>query len=214
MKILLLSDIHSNTGNLKELVLKAKEREFELILIAGDLTSFGEEKETMEVIKEIKKLNKKVFAVPGNLDTKASVLLLEKEGISLHSKKEKFKGFVFVGFGGATQSIGQIVFSEEEIYEKLKSLIKENKEKIFLLTHSPPKNSRLDESLSGKHIGSIAVRKIIEQFKPEFSVCGHCHEAFGEEKIKETLCINASSVKEKRIFLLDTKTKKIERIEL
>ncbi len=120
---------------------------------------------------------------------------------------------MFIGFGGAVESIGEMIFSEQEIYEKLKFLIQGEK-KVFLVTHSPPKNCSLDKSFSGKHIGSESVRKIIEEFSPEFSVSGHCHEAFGKEIIEKTFCINVSSVKEEKIVLIDTKEKKVERIEL
>lgn len=217
MKILLLSDIHSRIKNLQELVERAKNKEMDLILIAGDLTNFGGERETREVIEEIKKLEKKIFAVPGNLDTKETLLFLEKEKISLHSKKEQFKDFVFVGFGGATNCIGdgETIFAETEIYEKLKELlINEKKKKVFLLTHAPPKNCLLDKSFSGKHVGSESVKKIISEFSPEFCVSGHCHEAFGKEIIEKTFCINASSVKHGKMALLDTKTKEMEWIGL
>jgi len=213
MKILVLSDIHSRVENLKSLLKTAENMEFEGILLAGDLTNFGEKGQAEKILKELEKTGKKIFAVTGNLDTKKELKLLEKKGISLHARKERFGEFVFIGFGGAVNCIGETVFSEEEIYEKLKKLIKEEK-KVFLLTHSPPKNTSLDKNSSGKHIGSDSVRKIIEEFKPEFSVAGHCHEGFGEEQIGETFCINVGAVKEKRITLIDTKKKKTERIQL
>jgi len=215
MKILVLSDIHSGTKNLEKLLKKAENRGIDLILVTGDLTNFGGKKEAKEVIEIIKKLEKKIFAVPGNLDKRETIDLLEKKGISIHSKKEKFNEFIFVGFGGATDCIGETVFTETEIYEKLKLLMQETEnEKVFLVTHSPPKKSSLDKSFTGKHIGSAAVRKIIEEFKPEFSVSGHCHEGIGEEKIKETFCVNPGSVKEKRTVIIDTETKINEVIEL
>ncbi len=213
MKILALSDIHSRVKNLKILLKTAENREFEVILIAGDLTNFGEKGKAKEIIEILKKTKKKIFGITGNLDTKKELELLEEKEISLHGKKEVFEEFVFVGFGGATNCIGETVFSEEEIYEKLKEMVKGEK-KVFLLTHSPPKDSSLDKSNSGKHIGSGSVRKIIEEFKPEFSVAGHCHEGFGEEQIGKTFCINVGTVKEKRVALIDTKKKKVEKIQL
>ncbi|MFH1663359.1 MAG: metallophosphoesterase [archaeon] len=211
MKILVLSDIHSRKESLEKLLSEAGKKEIDLVIAAGDLTNFGGQAETEKIIEKIKKLNKKIFAIPGNLDTKESILFLEKEGISIHSKKEKYNEFTFIGFGGATDCMGEIIFTEKELYESLKELMQETgKEKVFLITHSPPKNSLLDKNVSGKHIGSDAIRKIITEFEPEFSVSGHCHESFGKEKIGKTTCINPGAVKENRAALIDTKTKKTE----
>ena len=214
MKILVLSDIHSRKENLEKLMEKAKGKEIELILIAGDLTNFGGEIQTKEVLDIVKKMNKKILAVPGNLDSKKATNYLEKEKISLHGKKEKFGEFTFIGLGGATNCIGDTVLTEKEVYEKLKELIKEEKEKVFLLTHSPPKNSSLDKNFYGKAIGSESVRRIIEEFFPEINVSGHCHEGLGEETINKTFCVNPGAVKEGKMCLIDSKTKKTERISL
>ncbi len=213
MKILALSDIHSRIETLKKLLEKAKNKEIDLILVLGDLTNFGGKKEAIEVIKPIKKLNKKILAISGNLDRKEVVELLEKEGISLHSKKEEFKGIVFVGFGAGIYLTESVEPNEEKIYEKLKEL-SEKTENIFLVTHFPPKNSSIDKNHAGKHIGSKAVRKIIEEFSPEFSFSGHCHEAKGTEIIGKTFCVNTGAVKDGKMVLFDTKTKKLEGIEL
>ena len=214
MKILVLSDIHSRKENLKRLLENTENKEIELILIAGDLTNFGGKTEAKEVLDIVKKMNKKILAIPGNLDSKEVILFLEDEKISLHGKKEKFGEFVFVGLGGATNCIGETVFTEEQIYEKLKELIKGEKEKVFLLTHAPPKNSYLDKSFSGKAIGSDSIRQIIEEFSPKINVSGHCHEGIGKETINRTFCVNSGAVKNGKMCLINSETKKVERFSL
>lgn len=221
MKILALSDVHSRVEKLKKLLEKAGNQEIDLILVAGDLSNFGGETQAKEVLDEIKKLNKKMFVIPGNLDSKEAILFLEKENVSLHGKKENYGKFVFVGFGGATECIGKVAYTEKEIYKKLKGLIEkegkelnDKKEKVFLLTHAPPKNSSLDKSFSGKAIGSSAVRRIIEEFSPEFSLSGHCHEGIGKERIGKTFCINSGAVKEGKMTLIDTEKKEVKRFSL
>jgi len=51
-----------------------------------------------------------------------------------------------------------------------------NKTKIILVAHSPPYNTSLDMISSKEHVGSLAIRRIIEQKKPLLSLHGHIHE--------------------------------------
>jgi Icc-related predicted phosphoesterase len=80
-------------------------------------------------------------------------------------------------------------------------------ERAILLIHTPPYDTPLDRAaLDGKkhehvpldvHIGSIAVRRFIEQRQPLLTLHGHVHESTrltGEWKTKigRTVCINAA----------------------
>jgi hypothetical protein len=42
----------------------------------------------------------------------------------------------------------------------------------------------------GFHVGSKAVRRVIEYFQPDVFVCGHIHEARGFDYLGNTLAIN------------------------
>jgi Icc-related predicted phosphoesterase len=61
---------------------------------------------------------------------------------------------------------------------------------LVLVSHSPPKNTRLDMVWSGEHVGSIAVRNFIEKFKPALVISGHVHEARGIDSVGETTLVN------------------------
>lgn len=90
----------------------------------------------------------------------------------------------------------------------LKSYVKETDlSKSVFLFHSPPYDTNLDRAaLDGvmvdfvpvdPHIGSIAVRKFIENKQPYLTLHGHCHESSrltGEwkDKIGNTLCLSAA----------------------
>ncbi len=91
MKILVLSDVHSRIESLKKLLENKKSSEIDLVVIAGDLTNFGGETQIKEVIDEIKKLNKKIFAIPGNLDTKEGLEFMEKKGFHCIQEKKNLK---------------------------------------------------------------------------------------------------------------------------
>lgn len=62
-------------------------------------------------------------------------------------------------------------------------------ERLILFTHEPPFNTKADELPSG-HVGSNALRHIIENHQPNLNVCGHVHEAKSKDHIKHTKIVN------------------------
>lgn len=100
--------------------------------------------------------------------------------------------------------------SEEKLTEMIKrmtSKVQRMDHCIFNL-HSPPYNTtidvapELDETLKPKvsgaeakmaHVGSMAVRDLIEKEQPLLGLHGHIHESQGFIKIGRTVCINPGS---------------------
>ncbi len=85
----------------------------------------------------------------------------------------------------------------------------------IILFHTPPYNTKLDIVKSAiidhletdKHVGSIAVRKIIEIKQPLITLHGHIHEASElsgswSERIGRTYCFNASYHKSKLSIIM------------
>lgn len=77
------------------------------------------------------------------------------------------------------------------IEKDLMKLVKGSRRTI-LVTHSPPVNTRLDMIDKNIHVGSAAVRKIIEKKQPYLTLHGHIHETVGisggfKENIKKTI---------------------------
>ncbi|HBT97715.1 MAG TPA: hypothetical protein DEB25_08855 [Desulfobulbaceae bacterium] len=60
---------------------------------------------------------------------------------------------------------------------------------MLLLTHAPP-HGAVDRLGSGRHVGSKAVRAFIDEHQPALCVCGHIHEAQGEERLGVTRIFN------------------------
>lgn len=204
MRILALSDIHQKTEILKALLEKVDKSSIELILVAGDITNYGDATDASRAIEMLSFA--KVLAVPGNLDTKDVVAYLKKENKLLHRKCIEFKGITFCGFGGGLiGSVGECLYSELEIEEHLRKIIRPN---CVLVTHLPPKDTKLDLS-EGEHIGSNAVRKIILEKKPLLSICGHAHGAYGKIALGSTTCINVAAVKEGRAAIIEIKDGKV-----
>jgi Icc-related predicted phosphoesterase len=100
--------------------------------------------------------------------------------------------------------------SEDELYARLSALadqVHDPRRSVFMI-HVPPYDSGLDTApildenlrptisagdvLRGP-VGSKAVRRVIEEYRPLLSVHGHIHESGGERRIGDTLCINPGS---------------------
>jgi len=201
MKALVLSDIHGMLERLQKATKLIHNGGVGLVILLGDITQMGGGKQAREVVEALKPA--KVLGFPGNFETAAVQKELERQGISLHGKKEKIGQFTLVGFGGGLwDNPGQFLFSEQEIRETLERLIR-GEENAVLLTHLPAYGTKLDLAHSGKHIGSKSVRKIIEGHKPRLHLCGHCHEGIGEERVGRTLSINVGAVKDGNALLLE-----------
>jgi Icc-related predicted phosphoesterase len=93
--------------------------------------------------------------------------------------------------------------------EEMASQVKDVKNSIFNF-HVPPYDTpidlapELDETLRPKmsggeggfkmvHVGSSAVRNVIEKFQPLMGLHGHIHESRGAAKIGRTVCLNPGS---------------------
>lgn len=65
----------------------------------------------------------------------------------------------------------------------------------ILITHGPAYN-KLDKTISSQAVGCKDLLEKIQALKPKFHVCGHIHEAYGQDSHSETTFINASVLNE------------------
>jgi Icc-related predicted phosphoesterase len=191
-EVLALTDIHFNLTNLRKILDAAKE--FDLILVAGDITNFGRGQEAREVIKILSSKGKPFFFVPGNCDY-AKEFPQDVNERNIHAKYVIIDNIAILGLGGSTPTPFNTPFelSEEMIDKILKEIyssIKENFEKIILVSHVPPFNTLLDTTKTGTHVGSRSVRKFIEEHNIDLVISGHVHEARSIDKIGKTALVN------------------------
>ena len=66
----------------------------------------------------------------------------------------------------------------------------------ILITHGPA-YYRLDKTMHGQNAGCMDLLTAIRRVRPQFFVCGHIHEAYGQMKEGITTYINASVLNEK-----------------
>jgi uncharacterized protein len=194
-----ITDIHGDISVLSRL--EAELKKADVVLVAGDVTNFGGADLAAEVITELQKYAKKLFAVPGNCDYPEVDIYLSELGINLHQRSEHYDGICFIGAGGSTPCPVEtpLVYSEAEYEAMLNGSASTAKGcTSVLVSHQPPFNTKTDRAMKIKHVGSKTVRTFIEQYRPLVCLTGHIHESKGIDTVGKTTIVNPGPFKEGR----------------
>ncbi len=192
MKIIALTDIHDAIDT--ALRIMEKESDADLFIFGGDLTTNGGPAQMEKALNKLLALSQTSFALAGNMDRPETADVIEARGISLHGRGIIHRDVGIFGVGGCPKTPMNTPneLSEEEIgtiivdgYDAVRTA----KRKIFV-THTPPADTKLDRISSGQHVGSISVRMFIEYEQPDMVICGHIHEARGQDILGASRLIN------------------------
>ena len=198
MRLLAISDPHGDYAQIPALVRKAgKAGSVDVVLIAGDITNFGPDELTYDLLSLLEPLECPVLAIPGNCDQRSILATLDaSSAVNLENAVHTIGNVTFAGIGGSNPTPFDTVFerSEGEIGAMLDDLLSRAGEtgeaRIVLLSHAPPKNT-LDR-IPGGNAGSEAIAGAIG--KTDLIVCGHIHEDQGMMVVsahgKETVVVN------------------------
>ena len=187
MRILAFSDLHRDRRRARRLVQMAGEAD--VVVGAGDFASFrlGLDR-TIDSLREI---DVPVILVPGNNESDNALWRASggwPSAVVLHGSGRVIDGVPFFGLGGGvppTPFPWSFDLSEEEADARLA----ECPDGAVLAVHSPP-SGYVDEAF-GRHLGSEAILRAIERRRPRLVVCGHIHQAWGQEaRIGETRVVN------------------------
>ena len=206
MRILALADIHGYEYTPYFVEEIESLYDFDVIMIAGDITNFGPAEFAKELLDS---LPKKVIAVPGNCDPVGTVKAIEKsKGINAHKKRIRLENYTVIGLGGTDGkgfSMG-ITFTAEDV----NNLLKECNGCIFL-THQPPFGI-LDE-VGHRHVGSKILRTALDKITPSLVISGHIHEARGYEIRNNTIFVNPGPTRMGYAAIIDMKSREVLMIE-
>jgi Icc-related predicted phosphoesterase len=153
------------------------------------------------------------FVSPGNDDQfEVDEIISSAKRVRLaEGKVVEFGGFQMVSTGWSNRTPWDTYREEDEddLAERLRKMTSQvtaPPEKTIYNFHCPPYGTGLDdapeidENMRPKHggrsivpVGSKAVREAIEEGQPTLSLHGHIHEAKGNTRIGNTLCINPGS---------------------
>jgi len=194
LKILVVADVHGEIEKLSEFLSAFKERDFDLVLCPGDFTDMFNTPEGYSqtdvaelVLQKLLSLGKPVLCIPGNHEPYEILDLFDEYDVNLHARSRKFKGFKFIGFGGASTPFNtKFEPTEGEIKENLWKFKSSSKGRAILMTHCPPYGTKVDKTETGEHVGSKVIRNFIEREKPILAISAHIHEAGDIDKIGKT----------------------------
>jgi len=194
-----ISDIHGHPTYMDRL----QKVEYDLLIICGDITDFGHYHEALSLLELIPG---PFFGIHGNCDHEDVITALEDIHCNLHGTVVAVEEETLAGFGGSTCFGGRTPceYGEDKIYKGLSSI----PEWAILVTHVPPKDTKVDRAFNVRHVGSTAVRKIIEEKNPKYALCGHIHESRNSDWIGETLIINPGAFSRGYYAFLSTDTGK------
>lgn len=175
MKILIFSDLHGDLKALERLMAT----DADLYIAAGDLTNFARGLDKVGPLLQPK--GDRVYVMPGNHESAADITAFAARYNlqELHSRVIDAGSFRIAGLGYSNitpfNTPGE--FTEAQFTEKLDAW--RGLQNLILICHCPPKDTPLDRAGEGKHFGSPAIRKFIDEEQPLYFFCGHIHEAEG-----------------------------------
>ncbi len=184
MKLTLLADIHNRPIGGSEIESDIKSSD--IVIVAGDLTTFSGYKNAELIISQLKSLNNAIAAIAGNCDSYEVVEAMEDYSVSVDQKSVTYCGLQVMGISGVENSRFHGVF-----YDKLKTAYaKINPDIPFVLVSHQPASATLVSDRGGYDGGNCGIRKFITQYKPVLAVSGHMHEARAKDIIGSTVLVN------------------------
>ncbi len=192
MKIIALTDIHGHMDYLPQIADELAGAD--LVLIAGDITTFGGSPLAHRIVSSLEKHNPNVLAVHGNCDQQSVEEYLHICEIALDGCCHTVNGVAFAGLGGSLPGSGRTGNESPESefaarLEELKSQIDRDRPLVFV-SHQPAWGTKLDTVGSDRHSGSRAIRNFILETQPILAVSGHIHEAITTDTLQNTTLIN------------------------
>ena len=176
------------------------------VVLAGDLTHLGGYKEAEALLAPLFSIGLPLLAVAGNMEYEGVRRYIGEKEIDIHGRGVELNGVGFMGLGGGTPSPFHSPWelTDEEARPLLAAGLAAIAGAPFkvLVSHAPPRGTKLDRIFAGTHAGSGAVRELIESGAVNVCLCGHIHEAAGEERIGETLCVNLGPFKNGRYAIV------------
>jgi uncharacterized protein len=178
----------------------------DLLLVGGDITTGGTPDDAERAIESWRPLAPRLLAVAGNMDSQAIDARLAELGVALDGRGYVLGDVGVFGVSAAPTSPLHTPYelSDDELQQRIESgfaAVAGCPRKIFC-PHAPPLDTACDRLPSGEHVGSAIIRTFVEREQPDVVLCGHIHEARGEDVIGRSEVVNPGPVQAGHYALL------------
>jgi hypothetical protein len=190
MRLLCVTDLHGNAGQLTRILVAAGP--VDVVLLGGDITDFGSPWDAEKILQLVASSGVPTFCVAGNCDSAEIDARLRELGVSVSGRGILCGDMALHGVSGMPPwKPGMYHFTEEQIHDLLETGYRQATGRWHVvLAHFPPRDTALDHTLFGRHVGSAALRSFIENTRPNLVLCGHIHEARGIDQLGPTTVVN------------------------
>lgn len=204
MKFLVFTDLHQKASVVDKINEVIERSGAEFVVCLGDVTDFGTGADAAGILSSIKS---KVYAIPGNCDPLDFAESISDVAVDMHGNAAEVGGYRLVGLGGSNVTIFNTPFEldEDDLYDGLDGISEEG---MILMTHAPSYGI-LDQIPSGQSVGSPAVRRIVDEYRPILAMSGHIHEAFGVVVSDGTTFLNPGPAKDGRMAVVTIEDGKV-----
>jgi len=214
MRIVALTDLHARTSVIPLLADQLKAAR--LVILCGDITHFGHEREMKSIIAQFLDYNPNILAVTGNCDYPAAEKYIADENLSLNARVKEFENFQITGLSGSLPCPGRTPqeYSEEEFEAITNNLGCYPGKPLILVSHQPPYGTLNDQVSPGYHVGSKSIRQFIEKHHPVICFTGHIHEGIAVDHIGGTTVVNPGPAGAGNYVVVEIEGKTIKSIQL
>ncbi|HSF60866.1 MAG TPA: metallophosphoesterase family protein [Gaiellaceae bacterium] len=196
MRIAYVVDVHDRFEAVPRVL--AETGAVDLLVVGGDITTLGTPADAGRAIESWRPLVPRLLAVAGNMDSAAIDARLVELGVSLDGRGVVFGDVGIAGVSAAPYSPldTRYEISDRELATRASAGLEEVKgcRVRVLCPHAPPHGIACDRLRSGEHVGSPALRALVEEEQPDLVLCGHIHEARSQDQIGASRVVNPGPV--------------------
>jgi Icc-related predicted phosphoesterase len=192
MQLVFITDLHGVHEYLPALL--EREGGADVLLFGGDVTNFGGPAQAARLLEPLRQHFPRVLGVPGNVDQPSLAPWLEREQLSLHGRGEVVEDIGLFGCGASNPTPLKTPFELPEV--ELAQLLEQGRRAVrqqdvrIVVSHTPPYQTQADRLFTGKHVGSTAVRELLEKSRLALCLCGHIHESAAADEVAGALVVN------------------------
>ena len=191
MRIAYVVDVHGRFDSVAATVRETGP--VDVLVVGGDLTNAGTREDATLAVESWRGLAGTLLAVAGNMDSPEIDEQLVELGVSLDARGVTLGDVGLHGVSAAPHSPLHTPYeiADEELGRRAAlggAQVAECRVRIFV-PHSPPYGT-CDRIRSGQSVGSPSLRAFVEREQPDLVLCGHIHEARGENRIGRARIVN------------------------